>query len=398
MKFRDLVNMLNEAKSERDVKNSSQYVASGPKGFPKNLGLGDNPEKVLPKDERGWFDKNDPKTKGKKGRYIVQDNMRYIKTAMLVAMTDVTEGIKLRDLIKGFMELYHEYISANRDVRRIDEIIMKMNASGMRNYNKERPYGKDAEFHDPGKTQQVEPGYGNQTHVPGIVQLMKQRDDQELRAAKYLKLSNEYAEKNLPSLHGILKQGAANFVSSLKQTQGDQVFKSFEDLDIVPEEDPAASATKAYLMDITSGNINFGPLNKFINTEMEVRKKNPFIYLTNIYKDVANTAVEKHLVGNPNAVFNHVAGMYGKISTVAKTDVTKPWAGRSKVSAAVNKVIILIKKRQYRDAKNAVVDTELDNTAKADLMMQIDKLENGQMSEGEIVRSLFNKPAATSID
>jgi hypothetical protein len=151
-------------------------------------------------------------------------------------------------------------------------------------------------------------------------------------------------------------------------------------------------------MSLITSNGWVDPLNKFITTEMEVRQKNPFIYLTNIYKDVANTAVEKHLVGNPNAVFNHVAGMYGKISTVAKTDVTKPWAGRSKVSAAINKVVVLIKKRQYKDAKNAVVDTELDNTAKADLMMRIDKLENGEISEGEIVRSLFNKPAATPID
>ena len=388
MKFRDLVNMLNEAKSERDVKNPSQYVASGPKGFPKNLGLGDNPEKTLPKDERGWFDKNDPKTKGKKGRYIVQDNMRYIKTAFLVTISEPAEGLKLQKLIKGFMELYHEHISANRDVKRIDELIMKMKANGMRFYNP----GQGKDF------RQTMSGGGNTTPVKAIKDLMGERDAQELRAAEYLKLSNEYAEKNLPSLHGILKQGAANFVNSLKQTQGDQVFKSFEDLDIVPDEDPAASATKAYLMDITSGDMNFEPLNKFITTEMEVRKKNPFIYLTNIYKDVANTAVEKHLVGNPNAVFNHVAGMYGKISTVAKTDVTKPWAGRSKVSAAVNKVIALIKKRQYKDAKNAVNSTELDNAAKADLMMQIDKVENGQMSEGEIVRSLFKKPAATPIE
>jgi len=314
--------------------------------------------------------------------------MRYIKTAFLVTISDPAEGLKLQKLIKGFMELYHEYISANRDVKRIDEMIMKMKANGMRFYNP----GQGKDF------RQVMSGGGNTTPVKAIEKLMKERDAQELRAAEYLKLSNEYAEKNLSSLHGILKQGAANFVSSLKQTQGDQVFKSFEDLDIVPEEDPAVSATKAYLMDITSGDMNFDPLDKFITTEMQVRQKNPFIYLTNIYKDVANTAVEKHLVGNPNAVFNHVAGMYGKISTVAKTDVTKPWAGKSKVSAAINKVVALIKKRQYKDAKNAVVDTELDNTAKADLMMRIDKLENGEISEGEIVRSLFNKPAATPIE
>ena len=49
----------------------------------------------------------------------------------------------------------------------------------------------------------------------------------------------------------------------------------------------------------------------------------------------------------------------------------------------------LIKNRRYEDAKQAVNATKLDNAAKADLMMKIDKLSKGEMTEAEVIRPLY---------
>ena len=53
------------------------------------------------------------------------------------------------------------------------------------------------------------------------------------------------------------------------------------------------------------------------------------------------------------------------------------------------KVIALLKKQKYNDAKSAVNDTKLENDQKVELMNNIEKLSRGDMTEADVIRPLY---------
>ena len=55
----------------------------------------------------------------------------------------------------------------------------------------------------------------------------------------------------------------------------------------------------------------------------------------------------------------------------------------------IMKVIGYLKHHKYNEAKQAVNATKLDNAAKADLMIKIDKLSKGEMTEADVIRPLY---------
>jgi len=380
MKFNDLVQyLLDEAKGVDPMK----FAYKGaPAGFRKDTSVG-NPEKYVPDSpsRKLYTLTGVPVSKrAKAGEYIVRDVMKYIKTSLLTTIADPVEGKKLQDLIKEFSGLYHEYVSATRDVKRLDELIAKKSQSGMRFYQKG------------GTSREVTGGTGgNTTPSSEIDALKEERDAQEQRAGQYRELANKFVDDNKAELENILSAGAKNFVDAVKSLEGGQVFKSLEDLEIVPEEDAGVSATKAYLHDITKGKLSFEPLERFITNQREVHDRNPFVYLSNIYKSAVDEAVRNHLVGKPEALLNYVSRIVGSIRTM-KGSIAEPTKGRvemKKKDPWLSQVANLIKKRRYQDAKQAVNATKLDNAAKADLMMNIDKLSKGEMTEADVIRPLY---------
>jgi hypothetical protein len=380
MTFNDLVQFyLNEAKGVDPMK----FAYKGaPMGFRKSTDI-ENPETYVPDSpsRKLYSLKGVPVAKrAKGGEYIVRDIMKYIKTSLLVTIADPAEGKKLQEIVKEFSSLYHEYVAATRDVKRLDELIAKKSQSGMRFYQKG------------GTSREVTGGQGGNT-VPAseIDALKEERDAQEQRAGEYKELASKFVDENKDELHNILSAGAKNFVEAIKPLEGGQVFKSLEDLEIVPEEDPGVSATKAFLQDITKGKVSFEPLDKFIANQRETHNRNPFVYLTNLYKSAVDEAVKNHLVGRPEALLNYVSRIVGKIRAM-KGSIKEPTKGKvemKKKDPQLLQVANLIKKGKYQEAKQAVNSTKLDNTAKADLMINIDKLSRGEISEADVIRPLY---------
>ena len=337
MKFDELVQyILDEARSVDPMK----FAYKGaPQGFRKDTGIS-NPEKFVPDSpsRKLYTLKGVPVSKrAKPGEYIVRDVIKYLKTSFLVTIADPTEGSKLQGMFKDFSKLYHEYVSATRDVKRLDELIAKKSESGMRFYQKgevSREVSPSHRYDSPDTPSDKWAGTGNFKYggntadVKSINQLKEERDAQEQRAGQYKEMARKFAEENVDELHQILIHGAKNFIDEVKKLEGGEVYKSFADMEVVPDDDETVSATKAFLHDITKGKPSFDPLDRFIKTQNEVHKRNPFIYLTNIYKSVVDEAVRNHLVGKPEALLNYVSRMVGKIKTM-KSTIVEPTKGKT---------------------------------------------------------------------
>ena len=102
---------------------------------------------------------------------------------------------------------------------------------------------------------------------------------------------------------------------------------------------------------------------------------------------MSDLAVRKGLVGSPEKIFDHLAGTAKQVRSIVEP--TKGRMMMKQKDPGLIKVIALIKKQKYNEAKNAVNDTKLENNQKADLMIKIEKLSKGEVTEADVIRSLY---------
>ena len=336
MKFDDLVSyILREAKKGVDP---LKYVATGPSGFRTNTGI-DNPEKSRPG--------SDIKDTGK---YIEQDAYRLIRAALLVAASDPQTGIELKNTLEEFGKAYMNYRNNVLEVRTAEDRLSKLR-------------NPDSEF-----------GLELQEKIKTYTNLAKKSK---------IKV-DEMTPSVIDSVHTLIKQGGVNFVKALKDLKSKE-FKSLQDLEMkVEDEDEKKSI--AFLNDLWKGGNEFKPLANFVEIEKQAGR-NPGPRLLTNYKTVIDMMVRNNLVGSPEKTFNFITGQTGKTRTIAEP--TKGKTVMKQKDPALLKVMGFIKGGKFTQAKQAVNDTKLDNQAKADLMIKIDKLSKGEMSEADVIRPLY---------
>jgi hypothetical protein len=142
----------------------------------------------------------------------------------------------------------------------------------------------------------------------------------------------------------------------------------------------------SFLKDVYRGGDKFIPLANFVENEKQ-ENKDPIFDLTTIYKTVVDTMSRKGMIGNPEKVFDYIAGVGSQVRSIAE-----PTKGRSdmmKKNPAVLQVIALIKSGKLDAAKDALLQTSLPDDQKADIMMKIEKLKSGEVSEADVIRPLY---------
>ena len=334
MNFKDLVKLLTEADGD-----PFKYVARGPVGFRKDTGIS-TPEKFVPQN-RG---------PGDKGKYIAADLHRIIRAALLVTASDPEAGIELRRVFEEFGKVYFNYKNNLDELKSVEDRISKLK-------------NPDSDF--------------------GIE--LKQRLKQYIELTSQSKEKVEEATPDvIAAVQDLVKEGSLNFVNKLK-SQKSQVFKSLDKLEAEVEGEDEKAAIK-FLSDIYRGKSEFEPLTKFVEVE-QAEDKNAAVRMLTIYKTVIDIMVKNNLVDSVERTFNYITGQATRTRSIAE-----PTKGRSemkKKDPGVLKVIAFIKQQKYDLAKNAVNNTQLPNDKKADLMMNIEKLKSGQVTEADVIRPLY---------
>lgn len=339
MKFNDLVNyILNEAGGVDPWK----YAYKGsPVGFRKDTGIG-NPEKFVPTNTGP----------GDKGKYIEQDAFRILRAALLVTASDPEAGTELKRVLQEFGEAYFSYSNNLQEVKSLEDRISKLP-------------NQDSD----------------------LAMELKGRLKEYITLTQNAKLKVEEMTPDVfDAVQDLVKEGGQNFVKALKSSK-EKEFNSLEELESGVESEDE-KRTISFLNDIWRGKSKFEPFTKFVEVE-ERADRNPIPRLLTMYKSVINLMVKNNLVGSPERTFNFITGQTSKTRTIAE-----PTKGRTvmkqKDPALVN-VINAIKKRKYEEAKQAVNNTKLDNAAKTNLMINIDKLSKGGMSEADVIRPLYQQ-------
>lgn len=337
MKFDELVQyLLDEARGVDPMK----FAYKGaPMGFRKDTGIS-NPEKFVPTN-KGPADK---------GLYISADNRRLISMAILVSMSEARAGMELKRLLQHYGELHFNYINSKQEAK-----------SAMDRYDKLPRKDTDLAYELKERAKEYNK----------IAERVKTRMDAE-------------SPEIITQLQEIIRDGSANFVKAL-QNKPEYKIKSLEDLDTIvtaPENDKVIE----FLKDIYRGKSQFEPLTNFVTFEKE-EGKDPLFDLTTIYKTMSDLAVKKGLIGSPEKIFDHLAGTAKQVRSIVEP--TKGRMVMKQKDPGLLKVIALLKKQKYNEAKTAVNDTKLENDQKADLMIKIEKLSRGEMTEADVIRPLY---------
>jgi hypothetical protein len=336
MKFDDLVNyILKEAKKGVDP---LKYVATGPAGFRKDTGL-TNPQKAV--NVKGLTDE---------GKRIEQDAYRTLRAALLVAASDPQTGIELKRVFEEFGKAYLNYKNNVIELRTMEDKLSKS------------------------KNPESEAGLILQDRIKEYTKLTKQAKDKV----------EELTPDMINSVHDLVREGGKNFVDALRASKG-QEFKSLDDLEMKVEGDDE-KRTIAFLSDMWKGKSEFKPLSNFVEIENQAGR-NPGPRLLTNYKTVIDLMVRNNLVGSPERTFNFITGQANKIRSIAEP--TKGRTVMKQKDPALLRVISFIKDGKYTQAKNVVNDTKLDYNDKAVLMMKIDKLSKGELSEADVIRPLY---------
>jgi len=337
MKFNELVQyILDEAKGVDPMKFAYR---GAPMGFRKDSGVS-NPEKFVPT----------YKGPGDKGKYIEQDAYRILRAALLVTASDPEAGTELKRVLEEFSKVYFNYRNNLQELKAVENRLSKLP-------------NQDSD----------------------LALELKERLKQYTEFTKSAKLKVEEMTPDVyNAVQDLVKEGGQNFVKALKDIKSKE-FKSLDQLEAEVESDDEKKAIK-FLNDIWRGKTEFEPLTKFVEIENKA-DRNPIPRLLTLYKSVIDIMVKNNLVGSPERTFNFITGQTARTRTIAEP--TKGRTEMKKKDPGLLRVATLIKKRQYKEAKDAVNATKLDNAAKADLMIKIDKLSKGEMTEAEVIRPLY---------
>jgi len=334
--FNTLYNLLVEANGD-----PLKYVARGPAGFSGNTGI-DNPQKFTPTD----------KGPGDKGIYIAADARRLISMAFSVTLADTKAGSQLKDLVEEIGSVLFEFKNSKQEAQ-----------SARKQWERIPKEDSDRVFD------------------------LKEREKEYLAIATKAK---ERIDKLEPfffkKLQELIKDGATNFVKVM-QSKPTRKISSLSDLDDavkVMGEDKVKVVN--FLKDIYRGEKEFLPLSKYITAQKE-EGQDPLPSLITMYKSVADTMSRKGLVSNPEKVFDFLAGTGSKVRSIVEP--TKGRVAMKKKDPALMKVIALIKQGKFDEAKSATNSTQLPNDKKAELMMNIEKLKSGKMTEADVIRPLY---------
>lgn len=377
MKFDELVNyILNEA----DGVDPWKYAYKGsPAGFRKDTGVS-NPEKFVPDSpSRKMYNTADvdPSKRIKAGEYIGRDIHSMINTALIVTSVDPEAGTELKRVLEIFAQPYHEYQAARGEYTRLRQKLER--ASSLTTVGQKFRNDKEAKsaFRG-GKLKQIN---------------NKQRkyiDWLETEILKYETLANEAKAKFeavtpevLDAVQDLVREGSASFAQKISDDQKKAVEQGEDNI-----VDFTNMKAIQFLKDVWRGKTDFEPLLKFAEVE-KMNGKNPLPRLLTLYKNAADTIVRNNLINSPERTLSYLTGITGKIRTMVE-----PTKGRTLMKQKdlnLSKVIVLIKARKYNEAKAAVNNTKLDNAAKTDLMIKIDKLSKGGMSEADVIRPLYQQ-------
>lgn len=337
MKFNDLVDyILNEAGGVDPMKFAYR---GAPMGFRKDTGIS-NPEKPT-------YINRGP---GDKGKYIEEDALRILRAALLVTASDPEAGTELKRVLEQFNKIYFNYRNNLQELKAVEDRLSKLP-------NPESDLGIE----------------------------LKQRLKEYIELTKTSKQKvDEVTPDIIDAVQDLVKEGGRSFVKSLKDSRGAE-FKSLDELQAHVEGEDEKKAI-AFLSDIWRGKSGFEPLTKFAQVE-ELAGKNPAVRILTMYKSVIDLMVKNNLVGNPERTFNFIIGQANRVRSIAE-----PTKGRMVMKQKdpwLMKVIGYLKNQKYNEAKQAVNATKLDNAAKADLMIKIDKLSKGEMTEADVIRPLY---------
>ena len=350
MRFVELVNIvLNEAGGVDPMK----FAYKGaPQGFRKDTGVS-NPETFVPDSpSRKMYDPARAKegTKAKSGQYMVSDVHKLIRTALMVTIADPEAGTELKRVLENFAKLYHEYRAADSHAKRLYDAYDKLR-------NKDTQHARD----------------------------LKAESEEYMRiAGEWKTKANEVTPETLDAIQDLVKEGGQKFVEKLSA----EAKKSLEDADVVEIPDEDEKRATEFLKDVWGGKSDFDPLLRFVENEKQ-EGKNPLPRILTIFKSVIDIMVQKSLIDSPERLFNYITGLTGKVR-----GFVEPTKGRSEMKRkdpSLSTVIAFIKKQRYKDAKEAVNKTKLSDDEKADLMINIEKLSKGEMTEADVVRPLYAK-------
>lgn len=350
MTFVELVDIvLNEAGGVDPMK----FAYKGaPQGFRKDTGIS-NPETFVPDSpSRKMYDPASARegTKAKSGQYIVADVHKLIKTALMVTAADPDAGTELKRVLENFAQPYHEYRAADAHAKRLYDAYDKLR-------NKDTPHARK----------------------------LKEESEEYMRiAGEWKTKANEITPETLDAIQDLVKEGGQKFVEKLS----DEAKKSLEDADVMEIPDENEKRATEFLKDIWGGKSDFEPLLRFVENEKQ-EGKNPLPRILTIYKSVIVAMVENNLVNSPERLFSYITGLTGKVRGFVDPNKGRSEMKRKDPSLAT--VIAFIKKQRYNDAKEAVNTTKLTDGEKADLMINIEKLSKGEMTEADVIRPLYAK-------
>lgn len=352
MKFNQLINFLTES----GVDPMKFAYKGAPQGFRKDTGIS-NPEKFTPTSpSRAMYDPNEGNPNA--GGYIQADVFRLMRAALMVAASDPEAGTELKRVIDEFGQVYQQYVMARTHAR---------NARTDYDRMPDLVFGKKPK----------------QYTDKGVALLELEKKQTELAG----KLKEELIQKEpdlLNAVHDLVREGAMNFVNKIKSSKQQEI-KALDEIGTKAEDDDVKAAVR-FLKDVFMGKGEFVPLSKFAQAERE-QNKMPAARLFTIYKSVIDTMARNHLVDNPEKTFDYITGQTSKVRSIAE-----PTLGRKAMKEKdpqIMKVIAMIKQQKFEDAKKAVNTTKLADNKKADLMMNIEKLKNGKVTEAEVIRPLY---------
>jgi len=369
MKFSELAGLINESKG----KDPNRYVATGPAGFRKSTDI-ENPE----------LKKSEVNLTPDKGRYIKAEVSTLIKIALTVTASDPEAGKELQRVMSHFSSLHHEWKAEEAYTKRLykelENVRGGLSTAGtkLRNKGELSMYGKSKEF----RGQRLRP-----ITRKGVLYenwLNKEIKHHEQLAGQWKTKCEAARQDTLDAVQDLVKEGSTNFVKKLQQTNSNE-FKSLQDLDVAGQ-GPNEKAAINFLNDVYRGKTEFEPLTKFVQSEMQ-EGVDPAFHLLSIYKTVLTDIQRNNLLNSPERTFNYIVGKSQRSKTI--NEPTKGRVEMKKKDPALMKVIALIKQKNFEEAKHAVNSTKLPDDRKADLMISINKLKDGQFTEADVIRPLY---------
>lgn len=373
MTFNELVeHILNEAGGVDPMKFAYK---GGPMGFRKDTGVS-NPEKFVPDSpSRKMYDPSsaDAEKRAKSGEYIEQDIHRMLRIALLVTASDPDAGAELQRVLENFSIPYNRYRADIQQYRTLAGKLEKTGSTATIGQKVKRPEMKKNYF---------------QNYKPTDRRGRQYIDWLEDEMEKFEKSANEHKQQfealtpdTINAVHDLVREGGKKFFEKISEEQQ----KSIEQ----EEGEVYTSADRKgleFLKDIWRGQSEFVPLTKFAEVETE-NGKNPVARLLTIYKSVLDSMTRNNLVGSPERTLNFITGKVGQ--TRSLHEPTKGRAVMKQKDAGLFRVINLLKAGKYQAAKDAVNATKLESQDKADLMINIDKLSKGEMTEADVIRPLY---------